>query len=596
MSRIGISIAIFAILVVSPAGAQPAAPTSSHGASTGVANAVHPTTKTGDLGQATPMAQAATLFQIYSPQELAKGVYIGSDYCLACHKGKATYKGTGHSHFLRRPLPEWSLVPGKGVLADYDNNGVDDFIQGLDFNQISSIFDKYKPNAPVLSMENGTYYIRVGQLKCPVIFMQAVERYVVKIPVSDTATGLTQSNYFAPLAYTPGRGYSANSPQNWYDDNNNPRWAPGVTTAQLTAHTGNYSRTCVGCHATGIRSIGESPTGEFVFKGYVATLFAPNDPNVFDYDGDGNMDLMNIGCESCHGPGSAHVLGGGDPSKIINPEKVDAQLANDICGRCHVEPKSVPNGTFSWPFNDQTMTDWYPGIGQPLADFMEDDSPLWPDGKHAKVTRPYRDFYKSPKPTFAFHMVRCYECHDPHERVQDAQIVASIDDGGVTIPTEVDNDTLCLACHATHGPFADITPEMVADFEANRVEIGTVVSAHTHHPFAPDRILGLSRCVTCHMPAIAGHGTLSLPSHTFEPISPVKTLIYQAEGGMPNACAQSCHAYKVNIFGLGLDPNTNNSVWNEPFDRSLATELEKWYGPEGLWWKTDAEGLPTAEE
>jgi len=32
----------------------------------------------------------------------------------------------------------YTLQGGKGVMADYDANGVDDFMQGLDFNTISS--------------------------------------------------------------------------------------------------------------------------------------------------------------------------------------------------------------------------------------------------------------------------------------------------------------------------------------------------------------------------------------------------------------------------------------------------------------------------
>jgi DmsE family decaheme c-type cytochrome len=41
------------------------------------------------------------------------------------------------------------------------------------------------------------------------------------------------------------------------------------------------------------------------------------------------------GCESCHGPGQAHVDGEGDKTKIINPGKLGVRAASDTCTPCH---------------------------------------------------------------------------------------------------------------------------------------------------------------------------------------------------------------------------------------------------------------------
>jgi len=41
------------------------------------------------------------------------------------------------------------------------------------------------------------------------------------------------------------------------------------------------------------------------------------------------------GCESCHGPGKAHVDGGGDPTKIVNLAKLAPQRASETCATCH---------------------------------------------------------------------------------------------------------------------------------------------------------------------------------------------------------------------------------------------------------------------
>ncbi|HEX3111273.1 MAG TPA: hypothetical protein VHU41_19375, partial [Thermoanaerobaculia bacterium] len=113
-----------------------------------------PATKSRAVSSNTAVVKSAAqqLAKIYTADQLAQGVYVGSNFCLACHTTKSTYRDTLHAAFVRRPLPQYSLIPGKGVINDYDKNGVDDFAQGLDFNNISSVFDKYKPNAPKLSM------------------------------------------------------------------------------------------------------------------------------------------------------------------------------------------------------------------------------------------------------------------------------------------------------------------------------------------------------------------------------------------------------------------------------------------------------------
>jgi DmsE family decaheme c-type cytochrome len=41
------------------------------------------------------------------------------------------------------------------------------------------------------------------------------------------------------------------------------------------------------------------------------------------------------GCESCHGPGAAHVEAGGDKTKIRNPAGIAASDLNAICMTCH---------------------------------------------------------------------------------------------------------------------------------------------------------------------------------------------------------------------------------------------------------------------
>lgn len=50
-----------------------------------------------------------------------------------------------------------------------------------------------------------------------------------------------------------------------------------------------------------------------------------------------NTDPSKKGCEGCHGPGAAHVAGGGDPTEIIRPERLKPSETAALCMRCHTD-------------------------------------------------------------------------------------------------------------------------------------------------------------------------------------------------------------------------------------------------------------------
>lgn len=535
------------------------------------------------------------LQSLYTKQELDQGVYVGSEFCLACHPDKATWRDTKHAVALRRPLVQYSLVPGQGVVADYDGNGVDDFRQGLDFNQISSVFNRYKPNAPKLSVADGVYYITIGGLRMRVVATQGgtgdwKQRYLLAVPVASGGRGgVSLENYVSPVQYNevPGE-YAAYNPEYWYDGSNRPKFGRNTSAAALAGgNGGTFSKQCIGCHTTGVRGLSQTPTGEWFFDAYVAVLFAPDDPSYFDYNRDGLSDLVNVGCESCHGPGSKHVLAGGDPEQIVNPDDLATTQSNEVCGQCHSRVKSVPRGTHDWPYDDARGRMWLPGRGEPLSDLFTDAGARWPDDINSRLNhQQYFDFLASEKPSFPFHPVRCSECHDPHGgTTNEHQLRDVLVEDGLEIPTRVDDDSLCLSCHAGFGPFADLSKEMIADYDANRDAIAEVVSVHSNHPFAPERRIGLSRCVLCHMPKIANSAVdYDIASHSFEAIPPQKNLMYQAQGGMPDSCSASCHSIRVNVFDLGITDDIG--VWDKAFDRRSARQLRRYFGPDGIWFDT----------
>lgn len=98
---------------------------------------------------------------------------------------------------------------------------------------------------------------------------------------------------------------------------------------------------------------------------------------------------VNIGCESCHGPGSAHNESGGARGTIINPNK-----SPQVCFQCHLDIE----GRFRLPNHHPV-----------------------PEGK-----------------------VSCTDCHNPHK----GQAVAG---GGTALSTEQDTCGRCHI--AQRGPF-----------------------------------------------------------------------------------------------------------------------------------------------
>jgi hypothetical protein len=551
-------------------------------------------------------AASDSLHKMYTADQLKQGVYVGSNLCLSCHKSMTHFQATNHSSFIRRPLPQYTLVAGKGVIANSLKGTKDDFIAGLDFNTLTGTpFDKDKPNAPKLSVEKETYYVTVGTIKAPVVatlggqrpnaFVPAgsAQRYLVRIPVSDGRGGLSAGVYMAPFTYAPGVGYVA-ATAGWYDATTNaPKLtSPMTAAAAASAGVGNYTGSCLGCHTPAVGSITKTAAGEYQFQGFADIRHAGDDPTVLDYENDGNLEVMNIGCEACHGAGSNHVLHGGDPASIVNPRKLSVAAQTDICGRCHANGRSVPSGAFTWPYDEASGTAFTPfevKAGKPLSAFYAFNPNLWPDGAHVSGGRPY-NAYKRSAHALAAQGISCTGCHSPHAEGEGHLLRQRIRVGDLSIPTKADDNTLCLSCHAARAPFASLTPRDVLDSTKNdaaaQEKIKKMVEAHTHHPYAPERTMGLSRCTTCHMAA----------GHNFDVIPPAMTVKYATNGrGMINSCAAACHNNKVDVWGYGFkgsagrNPSiagTNISIWTNPFDLTLATKLNAYFGDSGTWWKT----------
>jgi len=340
-----------------------------------------------------PADMMATLTSTYTTKELEDGlVVVGDEYCIACHSWSAITHEVKHRKALRIPMGKNTLIAGKGVVADYDQNGVDDFMQGLDFNTIESVFDKYKPNAPILSYRAGDdrYFMTIGELKVRIEITQGgtgdwKQRYLTTIPVTGTPSGWATDQYVSPLQFNEKTyEWVAYHPEHWWNpDTLEPNFGPKPPVSDVAAIGRSYSKRCIGCHTTGFReSMSQDGNGEWIYRPFPASLVPPDYKEQYpDYDRDGIPDIINIGCEACHGPGSAHILGGGDPDEILAPSELDTFASNELCQQCHVRTASVPDGTYGYPYRDDVGEYWIAGRTEmPVSDFYSEHAGWWPDG------------------------------------------------------------------------------------------------------------------------------------------------------------------------------------------------------------------------
>jgi DmsE family decaheme c-type cytochrome len=196
-----------------------------------------------------------------------------------------------------------------------------------------------------------------------------------------------------------------------------------------------------------------------------------------------------VNCEGCHGPGGAHVDGGGDVTKIFNPAKATPKEVSEKCLSCHAG--THPNFDRS-PHAKAGVSclgchDIHGSKEEPLL----------------KASQPALCFqcHTDTKPAFAmpFHhkvnegLVKCSDCHDVHGTF-----------GNNNIKSTADQNAICTKCHTeTRGPFV---------YEHAAVKAEGCMGCHTPHGSQNARLLNVPNvntlCNQCHSPVAAAtvHG------------------------------------------------------------------------------------------
>jgi predicted CXXCH cytochrome family protein len=135
----------------------------------------------------------------------------------------------------------------------------------------------------------------------------------------------------------------------------------------------------------------------------------------------------NIGCESCHGPGSVHSESGGARDTIINPKR-----SPEACFQCHLDIRGKFNLPHSHPVlaGKVSCTDCHdPHKGNAIKGSTFSLTGQMDTCAHCHIAQ------RGPF-VFEHEAVRegCTTCHDPHGSVNDKLLVQR-------------NQNLCLKCH-----------------------------------------------------------------------------------------------------------------------------------------------------
>ncbi|HXY05516.1 MAG TPA: tetratricopeptide repeat protein [Burkholderiaceae bacterium] len=367
----------------------------------------------------------------YEGRTVGLPTFVGSQTCALCHRAQAElWRSSQHKRAMDHATNE-------SVLGDFNNTTFDYFgVRSQFFRKDGKFLVKTDGPDGRLTEYEIKYTFGVDPL----------QQYLIEFP-----DGRLQA-----LSIAWDTRPKAQGGQRWFHLYPNEKIAHDDV-LHWTKLDQNWNFMCAECHSTGVRKNYDPAKNRF------ATSYAE----------------ISVGCEACHGQGSAHVAwakrerGGwpwnkkddpsrgllvkfderrdiawlanaatGHPARSRTPETLRKEV--EACGRCHSRRAALSE-------------DWIPGHW--LSD-THDVSGLTQglyqaDGQMLDEVYNYGSFKQSKM--FAAG-VTCSDCHEPHS-------------GGLRAP----GNGVCLQCHAS------------GKYEA---------TAHRHHDSAKSSVT----CASCHMP------------------------------------------------------------------------------------------------
>jgi DmsE family decaheme c-type cytochrome len=222
------------------------------------------------------------------------------------------------------------------------------------------------------------------------------------------------------------------------------------------------------------------------------------------------------GCEGCHGPGAAHVEGGGDITKIFNPAKHSAKEVDAKCLTCHAA--AHPN------------FDRSPHARANL-------SCISCHSVHQSKEKEEEALLKAPQPKL------CFQCHSDTKPAFNMPFHHKVNEGLMT----------CSDCHDVHGTFLANNVKSTADQNA----ICTKCHTETRGPFVFEHVaVKAEGCLGCHTP----HGSQNARLLNMPAINPLcnqchsgvanNTIHGMGAGSSETITCTNCH---TNIHGSNMN-------------------------------------------
>ncbi len=337
--------------------------------------------------------------------------YVGSDQCTDCHTAEAD-AWSGSHHALA-----WTMVDGGALVADFNGTAFEHDGMSVQFDRNGET-----PSATVTEKDGATTTYAVHS----VVGIEPLQQYLF-----ETAPGRLQS--FDVVWDTENKRWFHLYPDQDLPPDDGLHW---------TGPYKNWNARCAECHATGFE------------KNY--------DAQSRTYQS-GQAEI-GVGCEACHGPGSAHIdwVGGqsvaeglGDTGFLMSWGRGQTEAEIQQCASCHSRREAHEQG------NPLPGTPYHDAYNLALLR----PGTYHPDGQILDEVYVYGSFLQS---KMYAQGVGCMNCHEPH-----------------SAELRTDGNAVCTQCHSPAGN-PDFPTLALKDYDA---------PAHHNHPDGSEG----AQCKTCHM-------------------------------------------------------------------------------------------------